>query len=53
MPAGDVKGNLGLSQAVFKSNLRAHLPVLQPVLRRRMEAAFHSELQGKQVAQGL
>lgn len=52
MPVGDVPGNLGLSQATFKSNLRSHLPVLQPILRKRMEEAFHTELQGKQVSEG-
>lgn len=44
MPAGDIDGNLGLSQGIFKSSLRSHLPALQPVIRRRMEEAFTTEL---------
>ena len=53
VPIGDTVGNLGLSQVMFKSNLRAHLPTLQPLLRKRIEETFRAETKDGKAVNGL
>ena len=52
MPAGDIQGNLTLSQVIFKSSLRTHLPMLQPLLRKGIQDAFRAEIPEKKSIDG-
>lgn len=52
MPVGDTIGNLGLSQSIFKSSLRAYLPALQPLICQRIKIAFQVDIESPKLLGG-